>query len=348
MGTCGRHDVRSREGKILMKQFKALSLITLLITGFSSTAQQLGEYNQWLSVSSKMNWSSGMVTAEGFGVAPEDKRQSVGRLLACRAAVTDAQRNLLESIKGVKVTVETNLSSMADAHDSVKSAVDGVVKGAAVIDRELVDEETCKVVMGVFVDGKLTQSVYEQSIQDQSELGLLWDAFFHGELGFGFFSSAMAMQTNTSIAVPEQLNNEFERLDLRVSKLEASILTANPALEDAKLQDQPSGLIIDVRGYRFMPSMTPELLKPNGKILYPSIDDKQSLIESGKLLSLFSRSLEFAMNHPIVGDKPLLIKAQADSSKPSSIKLTSANAIKLAQLANDDFFATPKIIIVLD
>ncbi len=338
-----------------MNSFKIMTLLASIMASSAVIAQQQGEYNQWLSVSSKMNWSSGMVTAEGFGVAPQDKRESIGRLLACRAAVTDAQRNLLESIKGVKVTVQTNLSTMATAHDSVKSAVEGVVKGAAVIDRELVDEETCKVVMGVFVDGKLTSSVYQETIVEQSQIGLLWDAFIGGDLGMGFFSKAIAMQSNQSrdmidptTGLPQQLNNEFEQLDQRVSKLEASLLSANPALEDAKKESQPSGLIIDVRGYRFVPSMTPELIKPNGNILYPSIQDKESLVQSGKLLSLFSRSLEFAMNHPIVGDKPLLIKAKADSSKPSSIRLTSANAIRLAELSEDEFFATPKIIIVLD
>lgn len=339
---------------------KDLTIIGLVVCGLSLSsvcftanvqAQEQGEYNEWLSVSSKMNWSSGMVTAEGFGVAPENKREQVGRLLACRAAVTDAQRNLLEATEGVKVTVDTSISKMASQYDTVKSAVEGVVKGASIIERTLVDDVTCKVTMGIFVGGKLTASVYQQSITNDTQLGHLWDMFWQGELAFGMLSTAHA-QTPDSASLtstaPVAINSEFERLDQRVSKLESSLLTINPALADAKTENQPTGLIIDVRGHKFLPSMTPELRKPNGTVLYPSIEDKESLVASGKLLSLFSRSLEFAMNHPIVGDKPLLIKASVDNKQPSNIRLTANNALRLSELAGQQFFETPKIIIVLD
>lgn len=346
----GCHD-RTRECKILMNKQKTFGLLLCLLGSFSAVAQQKGEYNEWLSVSSTMNWSSGMVTAEGFGVAPENKREQVGKLLACRAAVTDAQRNLLEATQGVKVTVDTSISKMASQYDTVKSAVEGVVKGASILERNIVEDGTCKVVMGIFVGGKLSESVYEETIAAASELSILWDMFLQGDLSLGFVSSAIAAQTaqpaNTGDA-PLALNTEFERLDERVSKLESSLLTINPELANAKTQDQPSGLIIDVRGHRFLPSMTPELRKPNGQVIYPSMADKQTLVASGKLLSLFSRSLEYAMNHPIVGDKPLLIKASADARAPSNIRLTAQNTSRLVELAKQNFFDTPKIIIVLD
>lgn len=333
-----------------MNKLKISGLLLGFLSAFGATAQQQGQYNEWLSVSASMNWSSGMVQAEGFGVAPENKREAVGRLLACRAAVTDAQRNLLEATQGVKVTVDTSISKLASQYDTVKSAVEGVVKGASIIERSMVEDGTCKVVMGIFVGGKVSESIYEETIASTSDLGLLWDKFWQGELSLGVFSTANAAQSQgeSPSRAPLALNNEFERLDQRVSKLESSLLTINPELANAKIQEQPSGLIIDVRGHRFVPSMTPELHQPNGQVLYPSIEDKKSLVASGKLLSLFSRNLEFAMNHPIVGDKPLLIKAAVNNQQPSSIALNAANATKLAMLAKQNFFETPKIIIVLD
>jgi len=333
-----------------MNKLKICGLLLGLLGSTIASAQQQGEYNEWLSVTSTMNWSSGMVTAEGFGVAPENKREQVGRLLACRAAVTDAQRNLLEATQGVKVTVDTSISKMASQYDTVKSAVEGVVKGAAILERSMVEDGTCKVVMGIFVGGKVTESIYEEAIASTSELGYLWDLFWQGELSLGVLSSANAAQSEaqTGSRAPLSLDTDLSRLDERVSKLESSLLVINPELANAKVEEQPSGLIIDVRGYRFLPSMTPELRQPNGQVLYPSMEDKKSLVASGKLLSLFSRNLEFAMNHPIVGDKPLLIKAATDNTQPSNIMLSAANSTKLAMLAKQNFFETPKIIIVLD
>lgn len=326
---------------------KTCGLLLCLLGSLPVAAQQSGEYNEWLSVSSSVNWSKGMVVAEGFGVAPEKKREQVGRLLACRAAVTDAQRNILEATQGVKVTVDTSISKLASQYDTVKSAVEGTVKGAKILERTMVDDITCKVVMSIFVGGKLTASVYEETIVNTSGLGYLWNMFWQGELASGFMSSAVAAQTQIAVnAVAE--NIDFERLDERVSKLESSMLTITPELANAKTQNQPTGLIIDVRGNRFIPSMTPELSQPNGTVVYPSSKDKQSLVASGKLLSLFSRSLEHAMNHPIVGDKPLLIKATVDIKHLSNIILTAQNAARLNILAQQNFFESPKIIIVLD
>jgi hypothetical protein len=54
------------------------------------------------------------------------------------------------------------------------------------------------------------------------------------------------------------------------------------------------------------------------------------------------------MNHPIVGDKPLLIKATVDIKHLSNIILTAQNAARLNILAQQNFFESPKIIIVLD
>lgn len=323
---------------------KACGILFCLFASTVANAQTLGEYNEWLSVSSKVNWSSGIVSAEGFGVAPENKREQVGKLLACRAAITDAQRNLLEATKGVNVSVDTSISKMASQYDTVKSAVEGTVKGATIIERSMVDDITCKVIMRLSIGGRLSASVYEQTIPSSSSLSLLWNDFWQGELSLGLFTSAHAAQ---SPVVTENIR-EFELLDKRVSKLESSILTISPALANAKTEDQPTGIIIDVRGNRFVPSMTPELQQADGKLIYPSTQDKKSLIASGKLLSLFSRSIEHAMNHPIVGDKPLLLKAKVDNKEPSNVRLTAQNSARLIALAKQNFFATPKIIIVLD
>lgn len=314
----------------------------LLFASVNVQAQQSGVYTEWLSTSSNMNWSSGMVTAEGFGVAPQGKREEVGRLLACRAAVTDAQRNLIEATKGVRVSVSTSVSKFAADYDIVKTAVDGVVRGASILERKMGDDATCKVSMGLFVSGTLSNSIYQSSV-DNNSVYRFFNRFISGIVPKAYAQTSSTASERFSPWLPD-----YDRLDERVSKLETNLLLESPEFLLARKELQPSGLIIDVRGQKFLPSMTPNLLQPNGNVIYPSVADKQLIMNSGKLLSLFSRSLEFALNHPVVGDKPLLIKASVAQKNQASIQLSEQNAKRLIDLASNNFFQNPGVIIVLD
>ena len=51
-----------------------------------------------------INWSLGIVYAIGYGTANPDLTAAQKRLLSRRAAMVDAQRNLLEITKGVRIT----------------------------------------------------------------------------------------------------------------------------------------------------------------------------------------------------------------------------------------------------
>ncbi len=79
-----------------------------------------------------INWVEGYVSAIGNGTSD---RPSAGqaRLLARRAAVVDAHRNLLEMIKGVKVDSQTTVENFMVTQDIIKTNVSGVVKGARIV-----------------------------------------------------------------------------------------------------------------------------------------------------------------------------------------------------------------------
>ena len=288
-----------------------------------------------------------MVTAEGFGVAPEGRREEVGRLLACRAAVTDAQRNLVEATKGVRVTVSTSVSKFAADYDTVKTAVDGSIQGATILSRDMGEDSTCKVTMGLFVSGQLSNSIYQTTLPDKNIALLHFKRFLDSIFPMAYAQDTTNNPFGSSTSEGPWID-DYQKLDERVSKLESSVLSGDPIMSSAREEEQPTGLIIDVRGHRFLPSMTPEIMRPEGSVIYPSSDNKEAIVKSGKLLSLFSRSLDFALNHPIVGDRPLLIKGQSNADKATSILLTENNAQRLDKLAKLAFFSQPNVIIVLD
>jgi hypothetical protein len=79
----------------------------------------------------EVDWSAKTVRARGTGVLdPGAANKAQARVMAERAAVVVAQRNLLEIIKGVRVDSDTRVQNFMTDYDVVYSRVDGVIKGA--------------------------------------------------------------------------------------------------------------------------------------------------------------------------------------------------------------------------
>jgi len=86
-----------------------------------------------------INWVEGYVRATGNGTSDRPSAAQA-RLLARRAAVVDAQRNLLEIIKGVKVDSQTTVENFMVTQDVIRTNVSGVVKGARIV-KESVEKQ---------------------------------------------------------------------------------------------------------------------------------------------------------------------------------------------------------------
>lgn len=84
-----------------------------------------------------IDWTKGdesNVVAIGIGVPNPNVSPVQSRVLARRAAIVDAQRNLLEMIEGVQIDSETVLEDMMVSSDVVKTKISGLVKGARILD----------------------------------------------------------------------------------------------------------------------------------------------------------------------------------------------------------------------
>lgn len=89
-------------------------------------------------------WEEGKIYAEGRApVAPQ------GMAMAIRAARIDAQRNLIETIKGVQITSDTTMEGFLITNDTVKSHVEGVIQGAQVVGQRVTADGECVVTMSV-------------------------------------------------------------------------------------------------------------------------------------------------------------------------------------------------------
>ena len=104
----------------------------------------------------EINWTQGMVTARGSGAPPTVITiPSQARLMAELAAKADALRNLLESVKGVRVDSETTVENYTTKSDRVLTRVSGIVIGARVVNTRYLSDGAVEVTVAVNLTGEL-------------------------------------------------------------------------------------------------------------------------------------------------------------------------------------------------
>ncbi len=81
--------------------------------------------------SGEIDWSGNTIRAAGTGVLdPDNPNVAQAMLMAERAAVVIAQRNLLETVQGVRVDSETRVENFMTDYDVVYTRVEGIVTNA--------------------------------------------------------------------------------------------------------------------------------------------------------------------------------------------------------------------------
>jgi putative lipoprotein len=94
-------------------------------------------------------WEQGIITAEGFGTPPMGTYGSKASIMARRAAIVDAQRNLAEQVNGVQVDAETTVENFVISSDLVKTKVSALIKGAMVVEEQMMPDGAYRVVMSM-------------------------------------------------------------------------------------------------------------------------------------------------------------------------------------------------------
>jgi hypothetical protein len=119
----------------------------------------------------KVNWSEGYIEALGIGAPPEryiGKPQA--RPMALRAGRLDAYRNLLEVTKGVRVDSTTVVKDFTVQSDVINAQVEGLVKGAKVVNQEYMSDGTVEVTVRMPFAGGFSQIVVPRALEKKPEV----------------------------------------------------------------------------------------------------------------------------------------------------------------------------------
>ncbi|MEE9167319.1 MAG: hypothetical protein V3U24_07670 [Candidatus Neomarinimicrobiota bacterium] len=211
---------------------RSLFLVTchLLLVTFVSAQWGWGADDAVQSVDNGgINYSNGWVKATGIGaISPLAQNPGMARATAVRAAKIDGLRNLLEAVMAVTVSSETTVRGSAIENDVIKTSVEGMVKGAKMLDLN--------------GDGQVDYSNDIRYLSDTSieiEMGVHMSGISDVVLPPAGYASAPAPGS-------------------------APATVATPTVRPGTV----TGLIVDARGLGVRPAMSPKILDESGQPVY--------------------------------------------------------------------------------
>ena len=110
-----------------------------------------------------------------------------------------------------------------------------------------------------------------------------------------------------------------------------------------------SGLVIDARGIKLIPSMMPKIISENGEEVYgPEHVSREYVVQNG--MCCFLDNFEDAIKHSRVADNPLIIRGiRTFDPALNHILISNAEASKLKSFSECiDFLKKGKVIIVIN
>jgi len=107
-----------------------------------------------------VNWATQVIRATGSGAPnPQAPNIAAARLGAERAAKADALRNILETVKGVRIDSQTLVVNAMTESDVIRTQVQGIVQGARVVNTRYLSDGAVEVTVEMPMAGPLTQTL---------------------------------------------------------------------------------------------------------------------------------------------------------------------------------------------
>ena len=253
-----------------------------------------------------INWSTGRVTAKGSGVPPSSAANPAqARLLAERAAISDARRNLLETVGEVRVDAISTVGSLMTKRDVIVTRVGGIIKGSLVTERRYLDDGSVEVVVEMPITG----------------------AFLDVML-----SEVKAVPSITMPLPP----SKPKKKDMPKTEIKIKTPAVSEPVKEAKIEPEPekidlskvnySGLIIDAREVEVKPALMPKVLNEKGEVIYSSANmQKEEAVKTGVVG--YAKEVDAAKKHPRVTETPVVVAAlKGSGEKRSDVIISDGNA----------------------
>ena len=196
-----------------------------------------------------VDWGNSTITVTGSGIAPANARSAAqARMMARRAAVVDAYRQLAEAIKGVNVDSETTVQNMMVVDDTTKTKVSAFIQGAKILSEQVTSDGGYEVTMTVSMFGvsnSLASAVMPKPAAVEA---------FPQPVAAVAPSVQVTVTVNTQSAVPAA--------SVPATGSSAAAAPAGKAIGGY------TGLIVDCSGLGLKPVMSPVIKNASGQPIY--------------------------------------------------------------------------------
>lgn len=194
-----------------------------------------------LPAGTQLNWTKGVLIAEGKGTAPAGLTQSQAEVRGLIAARADAQRLLIGTISGVQITSETTVKNLELADDTIKTSISGFLKGASEVKNS---DKIEKRPDGSFI-AKVSFSV--NIVGDDSLADIVYPALADDNA-----AKSIKPFQSTAVAAPAPVPATANQPN-----------PPRPAVANITIPKY-TGLIIDARGTGYAPCMSPKIYGSGG------------------------------------------------------------------------------------
>lgn len=360
------------------------ALFIALLTSSGSTWAQNGHMGDAVEQTSSglINWTSGEVYATGIGAPPAKATNAAqARAMAERAAFVVALRNLLETVKGVRVDSETVIENFMVTSDVIRTRVDGIVKGARSVKTSYMSDGSVEIQVVMPLKGALMDALVPEnfgrpagmpapqkpaaSLQQPSKPAIPAPAPAKPAPP----SKPEPKKPSPAAPLPEVPTKKPEQPKSSVPPLAAVPEKKSEPQKQEEPQKQPepskqatpsegeqtaqfkggvaTGLVIDGRGLGLRPALLPKILDSQGREIYVGqVATRTNAVEQG--VAGYAKDVNAAANNFRVTDNPAIIKGlRASGSARTDIMVGQADAQMLQQLGvRGDFLQYCRVIIV--
>jgi hypothetical protein len=302
-----------------------------------------------------IDWSRGILMAKGSGAPPREARNiAQARLMTERAALTDARRNLLEVLKGVRVDSSTLVENFMVKDDQIRLQAEGFIQGSVEVRRfrKYLSDGAIEVTVAVDLAGDFLSLMLQAAAGARK--GVEKPPRPPLEDKPGPFPSPPPLAPPPAAAVPEKKPEPTPPPALPVPEKKPEPPAAPASVPEKPLPkpaDLPpfTGVVLDARGLGMKPALLIRVLDEGGMELYRGqYVPQEKAAQMG--LALFSRDLTAAQTNPRVGKNPLTLKgSKVNPASPSDLILAGENARKMAPYAQKGTFLEDcRVMVVLE
>lgn len=224
-------------------------------------------------------------------------------------AVVEAYSNLLETIKGARIDSSTVVRDLVEKSETVRSQVEEMAKRAQIVKREYLSDGMVEVTLAFKLTAGFAQLVLPGDIMPVPQIKTI-------------------PRTPPKEQDPEQ---GAER--------------STPTPETAAY----TGLVLDARGLKGRPAMSPRIVDEYGQEVYGSVYvSREFAVQHG--MAGYERDLKGARNSPRVSDNPLTVRAlRTVGPGRCDFVVSNVDAWKIRSTSENLLFLKKcRVIIVLD